>query len=156
MTEHQTLSQYLRDWAGDDELRITVSETTRMIADACCAISEIISLGPLAGDLGARQGQNVDGDTQAALDIRANEPFQRDDVGTRRQSQDRVHKRGGGFLQRSHLLLGVLTRGADDPGPNRIDRRAALREYGQVDATGGGHVRWIRARQHQCQARDQY
>jgi fructose-1,6-bisphosphatase I len=73
MTEHQTLSQYLRDWAGDDELRITVSETTRMIADACCAISEIISLGPLAGDLGARQGQNVDGDTQAALDIRAND-----------------------------------------------------------------------------------
>ena len=73
MKEHQTLSQYLRDWAGNDETRTAVYETTRIIADACCAISEIIALGPLAGNLGAKQGQNVDGDTQVELDVRAND-----------------------------------------------------------------------------------
>ena len=43
------------------------------IADSCCAIAEIISLGPLAGSLGAKHGENMDGDTQIELDIRAND-----------------------------------------------------------------------------------
>ena len=73
MIEHQTLSQYLGEWAGNDPLRQPVADTTQTIADACCAIAEIIALGPLAGDLSAQQGQNVDGDTQAALDVRAND-----------------------------------------------------------------------------------
>jgi fructose-1,6-bisphosphatase I len=73
MTEHSTLSQYLDEWAGDDALRMAVSQSTQAIADACCAISEIIALGPLAGNLAAGRGQNRDGDTQAELDIRAND-----------------------------------------------------------------------------------
>ena len=73
MTEHETLERYLRDWAEGKELREAVARTTLSIADACCAISEIIALGPLAGALGARHGENVDGDTQLELDMRANE-----------------------------------------------------------------------------------
>jgi fructose-1,6-bisphosphatase I len=73
MTEHQTLSQYLADWAGQDPLRQPVADTILTTAEACGAIAEIIALGPLAGDLSAQQGQNVDGDTQAALDVRAND-----------------------------------------------------------------------------------
>jgi fructose-1,6-bisphosphatase I len=72
MTEHETLACFLEDWAGEDASRHAVADTIRTIGEACCAISEIISLGPLAGDLAARRGENVDGDTQAALDVRAN------------------------------------------------------------------------------------
>jgi fructose-1,6-bisphosphatase I len=73
MTEHQTLAQHLADWRGEDPLRYAVSQTVERIADACCAIAEIIALGPLAGRLGEGRGENVDGDTQAELDIRAND-----------------------------------------------------------------------------------
>jgi len=73
MTEHQTLSQHLAEWSDGIELREAVAATVLNIADSCCAIAEIISLGPLAGSLSATQGTNVDGDSQAALDIRAND-----------------------------------------------------------------------------------
>ena len=73
MTEHQTLKQYLRIWAGNDALRKAIADTTRSIAEACGAISEIIALGPLAGSLSTRRGENVDGDTQVELDLRAND-----------------------------------------------------------------------------------
>jgi fructose-1,6-bisphosphatase I len=73
MIEHQTLAQHLAAWHGEDELRRAVAETVERIADACCAIAEIIALGPLAGRLGESRGENVDGDTQAELDLRAND-----------------------------------------------------------------------------------
>ena len=73
MTEHQTLDSYLSDYAGDDELRLAVAHTVQSIANACCAIAEVIALGPLAGSLGQQGEQNADGDVQAELDIRANE-----------------------------------------------------------------------------------
>ena len=73
MTEHQTLTSYLEGWAGQDEMRLAVARTTLTIAEACCAIAEIIALGPLNGSLSAVQGENVDGDTQLELDMRANE-----------------------------------------------------------------------------------
>ncbi len=73
MTEHQTLRHYLREWADNDETRQQVESTTNIIADACCAIGEIISLGPLAGNPGMEHGCNSDGDVQKELDIRANE-----------------------------------------------------------------------------------
>ena len=73
MNEHQTLDRHLAEWSGDDEMRKDVADTVRSIAEACCAIAEIIALGPLAGTLGARHGENVDGDTQVELDIRAND-----------------------------------------------------------------------------------
>ncbi len=73
MTEHETLNRYLEEWAGDDGERLAVADTTRIIAESCCAIAEIIALGPLAGTLGAEHGSNVDGDVQKELDIRAND-----------------------------------------------------------------------------------
>ena len=73
MIEHQTLSQYLARWRAEDELRGAVAQTLEAIADACCAIAEVIALGPLAGPLGQSRGENVDGDVQAELDLRANE-----------------------------------------------------------------------------------
>jgi fructose-1,6-bisphosphatase I len=73
MTEHQTLKRYLRDWAGDDEMRQAVLTTTQIIAESCCAIAEIIALGPLAGNLAAEFGSNADGDVQKELDVRAND-----------------------------------------------------------------------------------
>ena len=69
MTEHQTLKSFLTEFSGGEgDLRQEVATTVGIIADSCCAIAEIIALGPLAGSLGAAQGQNVDGDTQAELD----------------------------------------------------------------------------------------
>jgi len=73
MTEHETLSSHLGNWANGDALREAVAATTRTVADCCGAISEIIALGPLAGSLGACHGENIDGDTQMELDIRAND-----------------------------------------------------------------------------------
>jgi fructose-1,6-bisphosphatase I len=73
MTLHETLERHLQDWAGDDEPRQAVATTLRRITDACIAIAEIISLGPLGGNLGASRGENVDGDVQKELDMRANE-----------------------------------------------------------------------------------
>lgn len=73
MTEHQTLGSFLAEFGAGDELREAIARTVKAIADSCCAIAEIIALGPLAGKLGATHGQNPDGDAQAALDVRANE-----------------------------------------------------------------------------------
>lgn len=72
MGDHQTLTQYLRDWAGVDDTRQQVESTTRIIAEACCAIGELIALGPLAGTVAGDLGCNADGDQQTELDIRAN------------------------------------------------------------------------------------
>jgi fructose-1,6-bisphosphatase I len=73
MLEHQTLKQHLAEWSDQNPAREAVAATVENLADSCAAIAEIIALGPLAGELGAQQGENPDGDTQAALDIRAND-----------------------------------------------------------------------------------
>ena len=73
MTEHQTLDSFLSEFAGTDETRLAVAQTVQSVANACCAIAEIIALGPLAGSLGQKGEQNADGDVQAELDVRANE-----------------------------------------------------------------------------------
>jgi len=73
MTEHQTLGSFLAEFGTGDELRGAIARTVKSIADSCCAIAEIIALGPLGGSLGATSGENADGDSQAALDLRANE-----------------------------------------------------------------------------------
>lgn len=73
MTEHQTLNSFLAEQSGGGTLGTAVEATVKAIANSCCAISEIIALGPLAGSLGETDGQNADGDFQAELDLRANE-----------------------------------------------------------------------------------
>jgi fructose-1,6-bisphosphatase I len=72
MEEHQTLQQHLADWHGDDPLKTAVAATIGSIADACCALAEIIALGPLAGNLGAGTVERGGGDVQTELDLRAN------------------------------------------------------------------------------------
>jgi fructose-1,6-bisphosphatase I len=73
MSEYPGLKNYLADWAGDSETRIAVSRTIEAIAAACVDISALVARGPLAGELGAEKGDNVDGDTQKALDLIAND-----------------------------------------------------------------------------------
>ncbi len=73
MIEHQTLQQHLDEWRGEDPLRGAVAETLERIAEGCCAIAEIIALGPLAGPLASAGSQNADGDVQVELDVRAND-----------------------------------------------------------------------------------
>lgn len=73
MIEHQTLAQFLAEWSAEQEPRAAIAKTVMAIADACCAIAEIIALGPLAGTPGERRGQNSEGDTQIELNLRAND-----------------------------------------------------------------------------------
>ena len=78
MQEHQTLEQFLADWSKDEESRGDVAATVTAIAEACGAIAEIIALGPLAGALAAARGENLDGDVQKELDLRANDLLTRE------------------------------------------------------------------------------
>lgn len=73
MSDHPSLKQYLADWRGDSDARLAVSQTVEALAGACIEISELVARGPLAGELGAEQGDNTDGDTQKALDLIAND-----------------------------------------------------------------------------------
>ena len=73
MSEHPSLKQYLADWTGDSEMRSATTRTIEAIAAACIEISALVARGPLAGELGAIKGDNVDGDTQKALDLIAND-----------------------------------------------------------------------------------
>ena len=73
MSKHPGLKQYLEDWTGDSDLRLAVSRTIEALAEACIEISALVARGPLAGELGAVKGDNVDGDRQKALDLIAND-----------------------------------------------------------------------------------
>jgi fructose-1,6-bisphosphatase I len=73
MSEYPTLKNYLADWANQSDDRIAITQTIEMIGEACIEISALVARGPLAGELGAEQGDNADGDTQKALDLIAND-----------------------------------------------------------------------------------
>jgi len=73
MSEYPTLKFYLAGWTNDSETRRAVAQTIETIAEACIEISGLVARGPLAGELGAEQGGNADGDTQKALDLIAND-----------------------------------------------------------------------------------
>lgn len=73
MSEFPTLKHYLTDWAQNSEDRLAITQTIETIAEACIEISALVARGPLAGELGAEQGDNADGDTQKALDLIAND-----------------------------------------------------------------------------------
>jgi fructose-1,6-bisphosphatase I len=71
MIEHQTLAQFLAEWSADQEQRVAIAKTVTAVADACCAIAEIIALGPLAGRPGTNCGESAesgDGDPASAGD----------------------------------------------------------------------------------------
>jgi fructose-1,6-bisphosphatase I len=71
MIEHQTLAQFLDAWSHDQEPRVAVAQAVSAMADACCAIAEIIALGPLAGGVGSHCGDEANGDMQTGLGERA-------------------------------------------------------------------------------------
>ncbi len=73
MSEYPTLKHYLTEWAIDCEDKLAIAQTVTAIAEACIEISALVARGPLAGELGAEQGSNSDGDTQKALDLIAND-----------------------------------------------------------------------------------
>jgi fructose-1,6-bisphosphatase I len=73
MSEFPTLKHYLADWAQNSEDRLAITQAIETIAEACIEISALVARGPLAGELGAEQGDNADGDTQKALDLIAND-----------------------------------------------------------------------------------
>ena len=73
MSEYPSLKQFLAAWTEDSEARSAIAQTVEAIAAACMEISELVARGPLAGELGAEAGDNVDGDTQKALDLIAND-----------------------------------------------------------------------------------
>jgi fructose-1,6-bisphosphatase I len=73
MSEYPGLKRFLADWTNGAENRQAVATTIKAIADACIEISSLVARGPLAGELGAEQGDNMDGDTQKALDLIAND-----------------------------------------------------------------------------------
>jgi fructose-1,6-bisphosphatase I len=73
MSEFPTLQHYLAEWAADSDTRLAVKITIEAVAEAGIAISELVARGPLAGALGAEEGDNADGDTQKALDLIAND-----------------------------------------------------------------------------------
>jgi len=73
MGKHPGLRRYLEDWSGKSANRPAIAQTIDAIAEACIEISSLVARGPLAGELGAEQSNNADGDTQKALDLIAND-----------------------------------------------------------------------------------
>ncbi len=64
----ELLAAYLKDWAGTDAQRRDVAATVEALADTCRTISVLVAQGNLEQDLGAAVTQNVQGETQKALD----------------------------------------------------------------------------------------
>ena len=71
MQEHQTLAQFLTEWSAGQEPRSAVAATVTAIAEACCAIAEVIALGPLAGRPASARDAVEDADAPDELVRRA-------------------------------------------------------------------------------------
>ena len=68
----ERLADHLGTWAGADPQRMAVAETVRIITDTCRDISVLVADGSLGQDLGAAVTENIQGETQKALDELAN------------------------------------------------------------------------------------
>jgi len=75
MSAFQSLRWHLEDWSGDDSPRAEIAETVIRIAETAVQVSRLIAQGPLAGALHEVVGENVGGDEQKELDLRADELF---------------------------------------------------------------------------------
>ena len=71
MTEARTLAEYLAGWSESQDGSMAVASTVMVLAEAGLQIARLVSLGPLAGELGAVRGENLGGDAQKELDLRA-------------------------------------------------------------------------------------
>ncbi len=64
----ELLGAYLDRWAGSDGQRRDVAATVTALTDACRAISVLVAQGSIEQNLGAAVTQNIQGETQKALD----------------------------------------------------------------------------------------
>ena len=64
----ELLAAYLKDWGGTDPQRRDVAATVEILAETCRAISVLVAQGNLDQNLGAAVTENVQGETQKALD----------------------------------------------------------------------------------------
>lgn len=70
-----TLADFLRDCAGTTLRGQAVARCVEQIAAVSLGVSDLIAEGELLGSLDSAVGKNVDGDTQKALDVQANDRF---------------------------------------------------------------------------------
>ena len=68
----ERLADHLSTWAAGDAQRMAVAETVQIITDTCRDISVLVADGSLGQDLGAAVTENIQGETQKALDDLAN------------------------------------------------------------------------------------
>lgn len=73
MDAETDLGSFLDHWARGDRARADVAVTLVRLADACCRISNLIALGPIAGALGSETGRQSGTDRQKEIDVRAND-----------------------------------------------------------------------------------
>ncbi len=64
----ETLAAYLEAWAGGDAARRDVAQAVTALTDACRSISVLVAQGNIEQNLGAAVTENVQGETQKALD----------------------------------------------------------------------------------------
>lgn len=71
-----TLAEHLDRWASGDDARPPIAATVAALAKAAAELSELVRLGPLAGDMAEVVAESRDGTGQKALDVRAEELFE--------------------------------------------------------------------------------
>jgi len=75
-SNHLTLAHFLyQDVRSEPQATGELASLINDIAAACKAVASLVNRGELAGDLGGAVGQNVQDETQKALDVLANETF---------------------------------------------------------------------------------
>jgi fructose-1,6-bisphosphatase I len=73
MGAHTALGEHLTEWAGGDARRQAVADTVLSLARAGVEMSQLIAMGPLAGDMAAKLGDHSEGDDfQKELDAVTN------------------------------------------------------------------------------------
>ncbi|WP_072395433.1 class 1 fructose-bisphosphatase [Hyphomicrobium sp. CS1GBMeth3] len=73
MTDPIDLGAFLDRWAQGNPVRADVAVTVVRMAEACCRIGSLVSLGQLAGDLASQTGRQTGADPQKEVDVRAND-----------------------------------------------------------------------------------
>lgn len=71
-----TLADYLDRWASGGPERPPIAATVAALAQAAAELSELVRLGPLAGDMAEVVAESRDGTGQKALDVRAQALFE--------------------------------------------------------------------------------
>lgn len=71
-----TLADHLDRWASGSADRPPIAATVAALAQAAAELSELVRLGPLAGDMAEVVAESRDGTGQKALDVRAEELFE--------------------------------------------------------------------------------